>query len=191
MPKINKELWVNSNMQKKTNENDRKFQVTQLYLSRGLVPLVKLMDLLLNADNKGQEFKLARDAFQLLAYYHRDLTNLRRQYIKPAINEKYQLLCHDSTPLTENLIGDELDKQLKTLDEKHKLTKNISKKPANSHNRSSQNRYRGYKRDSRGNVRNHGSHGNSNNSHHFLSKRNRRHHNQSSDQRSKKQEQKE
>ena len=47
MPKVNRELWVNSNMKKQTRENDRKFQMTQLYLSKGLVPLVKLTDILL------------------------------------------------------------------------------------------------------------------------------------------------
>lgn len=36
VPQVNKELWVNSNLQKKTKENDRNYQVTQLYLSRGL-----------------------------------------------------------------------------------------------------------------------------------------------------------
>lgn len=68
VPRVNKELWVHSNLQKKTKEKDRKYQVTQLKLSRGLVPLVKSMDLLL----KSEEFKLARDAFQLLAYADRD-----------------------------------------------------------------------------------------------------------------------
>ena len=53
---------------RKTKEKDRKYQVTQLKLSRGLVPLVKSVDLLL----KSEEFKLARDAFQLLAYADRD-----------------------------------------------------------------------------------------------------------------------
>lgn len=194
VPRVNKELWVHSNLQKKTKENDRKYQVTQLYLSRGLVPLVKLMDLLLKTD-KSEEFKLARDSFQLLAYAHRDLTNLRRQCIKPAINEKYQLLCHDSTPLTENLLGDELDKQLKSLDEAHKLTKNISRKSFSNYPRS-QSKYSGSKRDHRGYQKTSGygyqgyQGNNSYGGHHFLSKKNRRHQNQSSDQKSKKQYQK-
>ena len=53
VPKVNRELWVNSNMKKETMGNDRKFQMSQLCLSRGLVPLVKLMDILLKSENRG------------------------------------------------------------------------------------------------------------------------------------------
>ena len=76
--------------------------------------------------------KLARDSFQLVAYAHRDLTNLRRHYIRPAISDKYQQLCQDSTPLTENLLVDDLDKQLRSLD---KMQRTSSRSQCPMHNR--------------------------------------------------------
>ena len=77
----------------------------------------ELMDGLLKDENAEQQFKLARDSFQLLAYAHRDMSNLRRQLVESVVADKYKQLCNDSTPLIENLLGSELEKQIKTKDE--------------------------------------------------------------------------
>ena len=77
VPKINKELWNTPTIKKTTKDVDKSFQTAQRYLNEGLVPLVTLMDKLLQTD-KEEEFKLAKDAFQLLAYAHRDVSNIRR-----------------------------------------------------------------------------------------------------------------
>ena len=63
------------------------------------------MDEFLKDENAEQQFKLARDTFQLLAYSHRDMSNLRRQLVKSVVADKNKQLCNDSTPLTENLLG--------------------------------------------------------------------------------------
>ena len=127
VPKINKELWNTSSLAKATKEQDKAFQTTQKYLNQGLIPLVQLMDGLLKDENAEQQFKLARDSFQLLAYAHRDMSNLRRQLVKSVVADKYKQLCNDSTPLTENLLGDELEKQIKTMDEMRKVGKDLTK----------------------------------------------------------------
>ena len=44
------------------------------------------------------------------------------------VAEKYRPLCNDSTPLTGNLLGDDLEKQIKTLDEMRKVGKDLTKK---------------------------------------------------------------
>ena len=41
-------------------------------MSQGLIPLVSLMDKLLETD-QAEEFRLAKESFQLLAYAHRDI----------------------------------------------------------------------------------------------------------------------
>ena len=126
VPKINKELWVSSSMYKSLKDNDRKFQTTQSYLTAGFVPLVNLMDHLLKT-NQPKEFEMAKDAFQLLAYAHRDITNSRRHHIRQGINEKYKQLCNDNTPLTCNLLGDDLESQLKSMDTLCKLSTDIGR----------------------------------------------------------------
>ena len=111
-------------MYKSLKDNDRKFQTTQSHLTAGLVPLVNLMDHLLKT-NQPKEFEMAKDAFQLLAYAHRDITNSRRHHIRPGINENYKQLCNDNTPLTCNLLGDDLESQLKSVDTMRKLSTDI------------------------------------------------------------------
>ena len=144
VPKINKELWVSSSLYKSLKDNDRKFQTTQGYLTAGLVPLVKLMDHLLKT-NQPKEFEMAKDAFQLLAYAHRDITNSRRSHIRPGINEKYKQLCNDNTPLTSNLLGDDLEIQLKSMDTMRKLSTEIGRGKQDFNHMRHQNRKRDYK----------------------------------------------
>ena len=76
MPKINKELWNTASLGKATKEQDKAFQTAQKYLNQGFIQLVQLMDVLLKDENAEQQFKHARDSFQLLAYAHRDMSNL-------------------------------------------------------------------------------------------------------------------
>lgn len=125
VPRINKELWNTTSLIKYSKEQDKAFQIAQKYLNQGLIPLVQLMDILLKEENSESKFLLARDSFQLLAYAHRDMSNLRRQSLKSVVSDKYKQLCNDSTPLTENLLGDELEKQIKTLDEMRKVGKDL------------------------------------------------------------------
>ena len=83
------------------------------------------MDKLLETD-QAEEFRLAKESFQLLAYAHRDISNIRRQQLKGVVSDKYKQLCNDSTPLTGNLLGDDLEKQIKTLDEMRKVGFDLS-----------------------------------------------------------------
>ena len=114
VPKINKELWNTTSLAKGSKEEDKMYQTTQRYINQGLIPLVQLMENLI--EDSDTNFKLARDALQLLAYVHRDMSNPRRQRLKSVVSDKYKPLCNDSTQLTENLLGDDLEKQIKTLD---------------------------------------------------------------------------
>ena len=43
------------------------------------------------------------------------------------VADKYKQLCNDSTPLTKYLLGDELEKQIKTMDEMRKVEKDLTK----------------------------------------------------------------
>ena len=127
VPKINKELWNTTSLAKTSKEQDRMYQTAQKYLNQGLIPLVQLIENLLKEKGTENNFRLARDSLQLIAYAHRDLSNLRRQKLKAVVAEKYKPLCNDSTPLTENLLGDDLEKQIKTLDEMRKVAKDLTK----------------------------------------------------------------
>ena len=139
VPKINRELWNTTSLAKVTKEKDKLLQTAQKYLNQGLIPLVQLTEKLLNGDQSN--FKLARDSLQLLAYAHRDISNIRRQQLKAVVADKYKPLCHDSTPLTENLLGDDLEKQIKTMDEMRKVGKDLTKNRPEKRKRKYQDSY--------------------------------------------------
>ena len=125
--KVNKELWNTTSLAKASKDRDKTYQNTQRYLNQGLIPLVQLIDNLLKGKEAENNFRLARDSVQLLAYAHRDMSNLRRQRLKAVVAKKYRPLFNDSTPLTENLLQDDLKKQIKTLDEMRKVGKDLTK----------------------------------------------------------------
>ena len=119
VPKVNKELWNMTSLAKSSNNRD---------INQGVIPLVKLIDNLLKGKDTESNFRLARHSFQLIAYAQRELSNLRKQRLKAVVAEKYRPLCNDSTPLTDHLLGDDLEKQIKTLDEMRKVGKDLTKK---------------------------------------------------------------
>ncbi|MEW8548292.1 MAG: hypothetical protein AB2693_32715, partial [Candidatus Thiodiazotropha sp.] len=122
VPKLNEELYFEDSIASRFKKNDSVLQKTQLLLTKGMTPLVKLMDkLLANEEGDGEIFDLATDSLQLLAYTHRDISNVRRKFLKPAVAKKYKRLCSANIPLTANLLGDELDKQLKSINEHKKI----------------------------------------------------------------------
>lgn len=139
VPKINKELWNTTSLAKVSKEKDKMLQTAQKYLNQGLIPLVQLTEKLLPGDQS--LFKLARDSIQLIAYAHRDISNIRRQQLKAVVADKYKPLCHDSTPLTENLLGDDLEKQIKTMDEMRKVGKDLTKNKPEKRKRRHQDSY--------------------------------------------------
>ena len=77
-------------MNKFSKEQDKMMQGTQIYLNHGLIPLVQLMDNVLNNKIAGKHFKMACDSFSLLAYAHWDISYVRRQLLKSSVAEKVQ-----------------------------------------------------------------------------------------------------
>ena len=110
VPKVNKSVWVSKHTSKGIKESDRIMQRTQTYLTKGLIPLVKIMDKTLQSDSGESEelFDLAMDSFNLLAFSHRDLSSQRRRLLAPAIANKYKQLCSETAPISPlHLFGEE------------------------------------------------------------------------------------
>ena len=131
VPKVNKSVWVSKHTSKGIKESDRIMQRTQTYLTKGLIPLVKIMDKTLQSDSGESEelFDLAMDSFNLLAFSHRDLSSQRRRLLAPAIANKYKQLCSETAPISPlHLFGEEesLEKQVKEIDDSRKLGSKIN-----------------------------------------------------------------
>lgn len=127
VPKLNEELFFEDSIASRFKKNDSVLQKTQMLLTKGMTPLVQLMDKLLEKEDENSEiFDLATDSLQLLAYTHRDISNVRRKFLKPAVAKKYKRLCSANVPLTGYLLGDDLDKQLKSINEHKKIGAQIT-----------------------------------------------------------------
>ena len=55
VPKVNKAVWTSKQTSKELKESDRLMQRTQNYLTKGLIPLVKLMDKTLKSESEESE----------------------------------------------------------------------------------------------------------------------------------------
>ena len=114
VPLINEEMWDDDVLDKQIRMRDCTFQNTQEYVGKAMVPLLHLMSSLI--DSKSEEsmtqFNQAYDCMELLTYAHRDITNVRRKYLKPGIKGQHQKLCKPSTEVTKNLFGDNLGERV-------------------------------------------------------------------------------
>lgn len=126
VPLINNEIWSSDSLQENYKTNDKLFYKNQSLITKAMIPIIQIMNNCIEKKNESETFDLACDAFQLLAYAHRDESNIRRQMLKPAVHKSYRKLCNPSTPVTENLFGDDLQKQIKDIYETRKFTNDFS-----------------------------------------------------------------
>lgn len=129
VPKVAKSIWTSKQTAKEVKESDKSLQRTQSYLTKGLIPLVQIMNKTLNAETEEAEeiFDMALDAFKLLAHSHRDLSSQRKRLLMPAISGKFRSLCGDSTPITPTqLFGEDLTQQIKDIEERSKIENKLS-----------------------------------------------------------------
>ena len=132
VPAVNKLLWSSKQTSKDLKQGDRSFQRVQNYMSKGMMPLVQIMNKTLTMESEEAEelFDLSLDAFNLLAYAHRDLSSQRRRLLMPAISSRYSSLCgeYEKFASPTHLFGDdkELERRLKEIDENQKLGKSLT-----------------------------------------------------------------
>jgi hypothetical protein len=82
VPKLNDEMLCEDSIDGKYKSTDAVLQKNQQLLSKGMVPLVLMMDHMFKS-NIGDEllFDLATDSLQMLTFAHRDLSNIRRKFL--------------------------------------------------------------------------------------------------------------
>lgn len=147
--KVNHLIW--DKLKPDTRSADIKLQRVQSNLVKGLIPVVSIVEKLVQARDKipkdaldaPELIRVATDAIALIGAANFKLNMRCRDNIKPELNEDYKHLCSSSVPFSEFLFGNDADlsKQLKDLAEATKVSKKLNPK-AESHK---SNGYRGYK----------------------------------------------
>ena len=136
VPKVNEEIW--SKLPRPARGKDLKFSRLQTNMTKVGHIAVKSTDLLLKLKAKvdstfAEEFKelvvMTTDAIALLGHASFELSQIRREDIKPNLHKDYGDLCSANVPVTELLFGDELQTQLTHI----RTTNKISSTTSSSH----------------------------------------------------------
>lgn len=136
VPKVNEEIW--SKLPRPARGKDLKFSRLQTNLTKVGHIAVKSTEMLLTLKAKvdstfAEEFNelvvMTTDAIALLGHASFELSQLRREDIKPNLHKDYGDLCSANVPVTELLFGDELQTQLTHI----RATNKISSTTSSSH----------------------------------------------------------
>ncbi|XP_013396845.1 uncharacterized protein LOC106163723 [Lingula anatina] len=133
--KCNQRLW--GTLRPLTKYNDKIMQNWQTNIFHGLTPFLEIADacskhLEGEGDVPSPETLLAKmtDGFSILAAVVHDISMFRRELAKPDINEKYKALASPQNPVTKELFGDNLDANMKDIEEGLKISNKVQKKIA-------------------------------------------------------------
>ncbi|KAK3731997.1 hypothetical protein QZH41_005498 [Actinostola sp. cb2023] len=133
VPKVNEEIW--SKLPRQARGKDLKFSRLQTNLTKVGHIAVKSSDLLLKLRAKAdksfaKDFNelvvMTTDAITLLVHASFEISQLRREDIKPNLHKDYGDLCSANVPVTELLFGDELQTQLTHIKATNKIGNTVS-----------------------------------------------------------------
>ena len=114
-PRVNGEFW--KVMSKRAQGYDKYFSDTQNLVAAGMVSIIELADALKGQVASNSQAKdLITDTLTLMGQVQYNLSIRRRYMIRPHLKRKYQNLCNYHVPISSNLFGDELSKEIKNCD---------------------------------------------------------------------------
>ena len=125
---VNKLIW--EKMTPSPRSQDVKLQKVQTNLIAGVSAVVKSVDKLLDLPDINDEIiRGLVDGISLFAMANREVNLRRREHIRPELNQSYRHLCSSSLPVTSELFGDDVSKQVKELTEVNRVGRRISGRP--------------------------------------------------------------
>jgi len=137
-PKVNEEIW--SKLPREPRGKDLKFSRLQTSISKAAYIAVKSTDMLLKLKGKvGHDLSkdlnslvvMTTDSLQLLGHASAELSQVRKDEIKPHLHKDYADLCSANLPVTKLLFGDDLQMQLTNIRAANKIGNTASKSFAN------------------------------------------------------------
>ena len=104
-------------MDKRSQTQDRSFAEIQNLVVASMIPILKVADLMMPQLTSNPEAKsLLADAITLMGQVQFNLSLRRRYMIRPTLKKKYHSLYNISMPITSNLFGNEVSKDIKACD---------------------------------------------------------------------------
>ena len=143
LPVVNQDIW--KILDKRAQNQDKGIQDIQNLVATGITPIIKLADVLKSQFIANKEAKtLLSDALTLLGQVQYNLSVRRCYIIRPNLKKKYTSLCNISKPISNQLFGDEIVKEIKNCDSMYSLGKDYGYKMNVYRGRGSRVSRRGY-----------------------------------------------
>ncbi|XP_020902180.1 uncharacterized protein LOC110240703 [Exaiptasia diaphana] len=119
-PKVNKAVWLQ--LKTDTKNGDHAMQKAQKFLIHSTYALLE------GCQKASDDLRttLHVHALVLLLSGNRELNIRRRELLKPDLNARYAALCNPTTPITSELFGDDVSKEIDDLSKANKLGKKLA-----------------------------------------------------------------
>ena len=125
---VNQAVW--DNLGPSVHSQDVQMQKVEMYLFKGMCALTRMINKLVDqipllplGNDTLQE---ATYVFAMFANANTELNHRRRDLVKPDLHNDYKHLCSSSIPITDQLFGDDLPKQVKDLTEVNLIGKKVT-----------------------------------------------------------------
>ena len=134
-PKVNPEIW--ERLDRQTRGRDLKLSTLQSTTTKVGYVCTKATELLSQArrENKSpdieQLIRMHTEALGLLGHISFEISQRRRDAIRPNLNKEYATLCASHVPITKMLFGDELQTQLNHIRASNKISNTTSTQGGN------------------------------------------------------------
>ena len=139
-PSVNSEIW--KVLDRRAQSQDRGIVDIQNLVATGITPIIKLAEILTPQISSNKQAKdLLSDSLILLGQVQYNLSARRRYMIRPNLKKKYHSLCNISTPITTQLFGDDIARDVKNCDSMVSLGKDQASFRMNSNFRGRMGRY--------------------------------------------------
>ena len=114
-PRVNNEFWKVLN--KRAQGYDKYFSDTQNLVAAAIVSNIHLAESIKGQISQNAAAKeLMTNTLTLMGQVQYNLSIRRRYMIRPHLKKKYQNLCNFNVPITSNLFGDDLPKEIRNCD---------------------------------------------------------------------------
>ena len=144
--RVNQPVW--DHLTPTVRSQDVRLQKVQTSIFKGMCALTNMIDKLLEHLSSlpaGNDLlQKSTDALTLFANANSELNQRRREFIKPDLHEEYKHLCSSSVPITDQLFGNDLPKQVKELTEVNRVGKKVSTHSGRSTNKPDYHRHNSY-----------------------------------------------
>lgn len=132
-PLINSEVW--SYLYANIQQRDKSLQDVQKILGLGIVPLIKMAEMMKSNQIDIAKFKShITQALALTCNAFFEINIKRRYFIRPYVSKKFQQLCSATCPIEEHLFPKDMAKRMKEITEASQINRQIAPRAHSSKN---------------------------------------------------------